>query len=124
VVEDVEELGAELGVEAFGELRGLQEGSVEVDEVGAGEGVAAKIADGSCCGGEEGGGVEELGGCAGIEIAVEVGVDVGADGVACVAGAGGVVAELWGEGEAGLKRGDGAYGPSGDEAVGEGVGGR
>ena len=60
-------------------------------------------------------------GVSGVEVAVEVGVDVGADGVAGVAGAGGVVAELRGEGEAGLEGGDAAEGPAGDGAVGEGV---
>ncbi len=59
-VEDVEELGAELGADAFGDLGGLEEGKVEVAESGAGEGVAAEIADGSVGGCQEGGGVEEL----------------------------------------------------------------
>ena len=66
VVEDVEELGAELGADAFGDLGGFDEGEVQVDEAGAGEGVAAEVADGSGGWGEEGGGVEVLAwGCPG-----------------------------------------------------------
>jgi len=97
-VENVEELGAELGVDVFGDLAGFEEREVEVGEVGAGECVAAEVADGAVGGSAEGVGVEELLGRARVEVAVEVGIDVGADGVAGVAGAGGVVAELRGEG--------------------------
>jgi hypothetical protein len=61
VVEDVEELGAELCADAFGELRGLGEGQVEVVVGGAGEGVAAEVADRAVGGRGEGGWVEVLG---------------------------------------------------------------
>ena len=60
VVEEVEDLGAELQAGAFGDVRGLEEREVPVGEVGAGEGVAAEVADGAVGGREEGGGVEEL----------------------------------------------------------------
>ena len=84
MIEDVEELGAELGADAFGDLGGLEKREVEVDEVGAGEGVAAEVADGSRGGCEEGRRIEVLGGGSGVEVAFEAGVDVGADGVAGV----------------------------------------
>ena len=99
MVEDVEELRAELEAEAFAEGGELGEGEIPGGVAGAGEGVAAEITDSTegRCG--EGGGVEELvgaggGGAGGIGGAVEGRVTVGADGISGVAGAGGVVAEL------------------------------
>jgi hypothetical protein len=60
VVEDVEELGAELQAGALGELGGFEEGEVPVGEAGAGQGVSADVADEAGGGGGEGVGVEEL----------------------------------------------------------------
>ena len=82
-----------------GDLRGLEEREIPVSVAGAYEAVAAGVADGAVGGRGEGVGVEELrgllgGAAAGVELAGEVGIDVGADGIAAVAGAGGVVAEL------------------------------
>jgi len=121
VVEDVEELGAELGVETLAEPGGFVQREVEVGEVGADEGVATEVAEGSIGRCAEGGGVEKLLRRMRVEIAVEVGVDVGADRVAGVSAAGGVVAELRREREAGLDSCDGAQRPAADGAVGEAV---
>src|ERR1017187_9623995 len=52
-------------------------------------------------------------------MAGETGHYVGADGVARVTGAGGVIAQLRAEGEAREQRGDGRDGPAGDDMVGE-----
>ncbi len=58
----------------------------------------------------------------GVELAGEGWVDVGANGIAAVAGAGGVVAELRAEGEAGGEADDGCEAPAGDHVLGELVG--
>ena len=121
VVEDVEEFSAELGAEALADLGGFVQREVEIGETGADQGVAAQIAVGSVGGRTEGCCVEVLSGRAGIELAVEVGVEVGTDRIAGVAVAGGVVAELRREGEAGLDGRDPAEGPAADGAVDYGV---
>ena len=53
MVEEVEELGAELEAGARGELGGLEEGEVPVGVAGAGEAVAAGVADGAGLGAEK-----------------------------------------------------------------------
>ena len=127
VVEEVEELGAELEAEALRDLRGLEQREIPVSVAGAYEAVAAGVADGAVGGRGKGVGVEVLrgplgGAAAGVELAGEVWVDVGADGIAAVTGAGGVVAELRREGEAGGEADDGRDAPAGDEVLGEFVG--
>ena len=108
MVEDVEELGAELQAEALGEMRVTRDGEIELGEAGAGERIAGDVAVGAGGGRQKRCGVEALLWRARIEDAVEVGVPVGTDGIARVAVAGGVVAELRREGEAGLDGDDGA----------------
>ena len=86
-------------------------GEVEFGEAGAGERVAGDVAVGAGGGGQKRFGVEPLLWRARIEVAGEVGIPVGTDRIARVAVAGGVVAELRREGEAGLHGDDGAGGP-------------
>ena len=89
-VEDVEELRAELEPDTLVDLRGLGKRQVQIVVAGTGERIAAQVADRAVGGRGEGVGVEELrgllgGAATGVELAGEVGVDVGADGVAAVA---------------------------------------
>ena len=102
---------------------GFGEREIKIRKAGAGEGIAAQVADGTGGGREEGCGVEELirargGGSVSVERALEVRVHVGTYGVARIAGAGGVIAELRRERKAGLQVGDGGECPAGNGGVG------
>ena len=86
VVEDVEELRAELQAGALAELGGLKQREVPVGEAGAYEAVARRVADGPISRSGEGAGVEVLRDLlgrtsVGVESAAEGWVDVGAYGV-------------------------------------------
>jgi hypothetical protein len=60
VVEDVEELRAELQAGALADLRGLEQREIPVGEAGADEAVARRVADRAIGGSGEGTGVEVL----------------------------------------------------------------
>jgi hypothetical protein len=90
VIEDVEELSAELQAGALADLRGLEQREIPVGEAGADEAIARSIANRSICGSGEGAGVEvlrdSLGGASlGVECAAKGSVYVGTDRIAAVA---------------------------------------
>lgn len=131
MVKNVEELGTELQVEALGDVRVLDRGEIQLRKSGAGQRVALYVAVGAIDGVassavgdrdrglDEGVGIEVFGYRVRVEVACERWVPVRADGVARIAVARRVVAELGRERESGLNGDDGARGPSaGDKACG------
>jgi len=120
VVEDVEELGAQLQVQAFVDFRVLGHGEIEVGIARTIDRIAAEIAEGSESGLGEGSGVEVSG--EGIPVGqngVNAGHDVGP--LVKVETAGGVVFGNDGNGATALEAGNPVQGPAGAERLGQDV---
>src|SRR5260370_39921821 len=103
-VEEIENFGAELQVEALADGGVFQHGKIPSGQGGTGVGVAANVAVEAAEGGrsDEGSGIEPPIGIAEDDRAGELGIQERTDGIAGVAIVGRVVAELRGEGKAGL----------------------
>src|SRR6266851_1769562 len=93
-VEEIENFGAELQVEALADGGVFQHGKIPGGESGTDVGVAANVAVEAAEGGrgDEGAGIEPLIGIAEDDRAGEIGIDEGTNGISCVSVVGGVVA--------------------------------